>query len=224
MGGKKLTAKTIRRKNAATHPDSRRAAQLQRVAHRQEKLSSQRSDRKKDVASKLERLRVMITLLPSTMTHLEDLSSLHAHVRTKYLSRHSTDLQAFKSQRRQGRPPDMREVRLQDAVKRDEEEYRTGLIVPDLLDRNNVALLRKWVEEGAKNQHQLGLFRFRKISALYPDQFTLVQAGLHKDLAPTIEAIGEASGSEHVLGDDESSDVEENDQRGDAPQAMSTDA
>lgn len=110
----------------------------------------------------------MVSLLPSGTTHLADLSTLHAHIRTKYLARHSADLQAFKSQRRQGRPPDVREVRLQDAIDRDEEEYRTGLVVPDLLDRTNVALLRKWVEAGARNQHQLGLFRFRKISAMYP--------------------------------------------------------
>ncbi|KDN46150.1 hypothetical protein K437DRAFT_246747 [Tilletiaria anomala UBC 951] len=178
MGGKKLTAKTIKRKNAPTHPNSRRAHQLARVAHREDKLARQKVLRRKVTDSRVERMFNMIGLLDPEVTHLPDLQDLHTFISDTYLSLNRERLAEVQAARRPGRPPSKDELLLQSICAKEKEQYKMGMEVPDLTNPTNVKLLRAW-QGGSQD---LPLFRIVRISDTFPDQCVLIQAGIHKEL------------------------------------------
>ncbi|KAE8214922.1 hypothetical protein CF327_g1761 [Tilletia walkeri] len=178
MGGKKITAKSIRRKNEPMHPDSRRAAQLTRAAVRVAKLRTQKTSRKIHNTNKVDRISTFILLLPDDTDRLQDLPAIHHWIQEFWLPRHEDELADLKAARRAGRPPLKEEIALSHRIEAERAEYQAGLELPDLTSPVNVRLLREW-----KGDPQgLNAFRFVRISGKFPEQFTLVQEGIHPDL------------------------------------------
>lgn len=160
MGGKKITKKALTTKTGPTHPNSRRAAQLQRIDHRTSKLHEAKRVRRKEGDAKVERILSMVFLLPPDVTYVPDLSYLHSFLQSSFLDRHSEELREMEAERRPGRPTPMRLVQLLDKIKREKAEYENGMDIPDLMNEVNVRLLRAW--QGDTNQ--LSLFRFARVS------------------------------------------------------------
>ncbi|KAK0562813.1 translation machinery-associated protein 16 [Tilletia horrida] len=198
MGGKKITAKSIRRKNEPMHPDSRRAAQLTRAATRVSKLQSQKSSRKIHNINKVDRISTFILLLPDDIPALPDLAAMHAWVQDSWLPRHDEELAEARASRRPGRPPLKEEIAIQHRIEAERTEYGTALELPDLTSPANVKLLREW----KGNPQGLNAFRFVRISGKFPEQFTIVQEGIHPDLKYEKEQQQQKSGSASSLAGD----------------------
>jgi len=66
---------------------------------------------------------------------------------TQYINRNSDELTRLKSERRPGRPPSTREDLLNNMLKQEEDEYKSGFEIPDLQDEKNVEALQEWTGE-----------------------------------------------------------------------------
>lgn len=77
---------------------------------------------------------------PLTLEQFKDL------IATSYLSRHADDLAALLAARRPGRAKDAKLVALEDTIKRENAEYESGLLVPDLTDAPTCRLIWTWLE------------------------------------------------------------------------------
>ena len=160
MGGRKVTAKTIKRKDAPTHPRSRRAHQLQRVALRDAKLSERKTLRTKAVSMRVDRILSLVECLPDDLDCLEDLPALHQWMENTFLRRRDGDLAALQAERRPGRPPLKGEAELRESIEGEKREYSENMEIPDLLNATNVRLLRGWNGDS----QAIGLFRLVRIS------------------------------------------------------------
>lgn len=178
MGGKKITKKSLTTKTGPTHPNSRRALQLQRIDHRTNKLQLAKKLRKKSTDNKTERILSLIILLPPDLRYVPDLAYLHSFIQSSFLERHSDELKEIESQHRPGRPTPMALIQLREKVARERTEYENGIDIPDLMNEANVKLLRDW--QGDANA--LGLFRFVRISGNDKEQYTITQKGSHKSI------------------------------------------
>ncbi|KAG9102922.1 hypothetical protein FRC06_000801, partial [Ceratobasidium sp. 370] len=121
---KKETKKTT--KDKVFHPQSRKAGQIERAQLRKNKLADASGKRAKNLTSKADRYAFFFHALPpdvSTMT----LPEIHEIIRTVWLARHDSLLEAERVQRRPGRPQSARELVLLEMKLQDEEAYRTGL-------------------------------------------------------------------------------------------------
>ena len=183
MGGKKITKKSLTKKTGPTHPNSRRALQLQRIDHRTNKLQLAKKLRKKNSDNKLERILSFIILLPPDLRFVPDLAYLHAFIQSSFLQRHSDELKQLESQHRPGRPTPMALIQLRDKIAKEKTEYENGIDLPDLMNEANVKLLRDW--QGDPNA--LGLFRFVRISGGDKQQYIITQPGSHKSIAESAE-------------------------------------
>lgn len=67
----------------------------------------------------------------------------------RYLKRHDEEIEVFKAQRRPGRPPNNREILMEERRAREENEYSTGFWVPDMEDERTLDLLQNWNEQWA---------------------------------------------------------------------------
>jgi translation machinery-associated protein 16 len=178
MGSKKITKKALTTKTGPTHPNSRRASQLQRIDLRTSRIHEAKRIRKKDGDAKVEKILSIVFLLPPDVSYVPDMAYLHSFLQSSYLDRHSEELHQLEAERRPGRPTPMALVQLQDRIKREKIEYENGIDIPDLMNEVNVRLLRAW--QGDTNQ--LTLFRFARVSGKDQQQYTIVQKGRHKEL------------------------------------------
>ncbi|WFD31289.1 translation machinery-associated protein 16 [Malassezia sp. CBS 17886] len=117
-----------------------------------------------------------VLLLSEDKTHIPDLNSLHDFIRTFYLARHDDELAALKKDARPGRSRPKKLIELDDRIATEAREYREGMIMPDLMDETNVALLREW--EG--DPQAIPLFRFIRVSGTDRELCKVVQGGTHK--------------------------------------------
>lgn len=189
MGGKKISERSIKKKSGPTHPYSRRATQLARVAHRKDKLNQAKSVRSRSSNAKVDRLSTLILMLPDDIDALPDLASVHSFVADSFLTRHNDELQELKADRRPGRPPHKREIELKEIIAKELQEYNEGLELPDLTNATNVKLLREWQGD----PQALPLFRMVRISGEHPDQCKLMHPGTHKLLKLELEQQQETS-------------------------------
>ncbi|TKY87436.1 hypothetical protein EX895_004114 [Sporisorium graminicola] len=176
MGGKKISERSIKKKSGPTHPYSRRATQLARVAHRKDKLNHAKSVRCRSSNAKVDRLSTLILMLPDDIDALPDLASVHTFITQNFLTRYDDELQELKADRRPGRPPHKREIELKETIAKEAQEYEEGLELPDLTNVTNVKLLRDWQGD----PQALPLFRMVRISGKYPEQCNLMHPGTHK--------------------------------------------
>ncbi|CDS82475.1 uncharacterized protein SPSC_03294 [Sporisorium scitamineum] len=191
MGGKKISERSIKKKSGPTHPHSRRATQLARVAHRKDKLNHAKSVRSRSSSAKVDRLSTLVLLLPDEIDALPDLPSVHEFISQNFLTRHNDELQELKAERRPGRPPLKREVELKELIAKEAQEYQEGFELPDLTNLTNVKLLRDWQGD----PQALLLFRMVRISAKYPEQCKLIHPGTHKLLQLELKQHNETSDS-----------------------------
>ena len=126
------------------HLKSRRYKQVQG-----EKLRNQRVAGKK--ASSQEQREKQLQLLHYLKENLqlnnEQTSFTLAEMKIlieNYLGRFDAELEALQSERRPGRPPSNRQLALEQIKKQEQHIYDTGYRIPNLLDENTVALLKKW--------------------------------------------------------------------------------
>ncbi|PWN29466.1 hypothetical protein BDZ90DRAFT_230337 [Jaminaea rosea] len=195
MGGRKITAKSIKRKDAPTHPKSRRAHQLERVALRDVKLSSRKTERNRAVEHRVERILALLLLLPDEIPCLPDLPALHTFMEASFLTRRDAELEEEVAKRRPGRPPSKQEVELKEVIAAERREYMEQMEVPDLLHEENVKLMRQW--EG--DAQALGLYRFVRISGTHREQYVQTQAGRHKDLEIADAAMKKVMGGDEEM-------------------------
>ncbi|SNX82815.1 uncharacterized protein MEPE_01521 [Melanopsichium pennsylvanicum] len=176
MGGKKISERSIKKKSGPTHPYSRRATQLARVAHRRDKLTQAKSVRHRFSNAKVDRLSTLILMLPDDVDALPDLQSVHAFISENFLTRHDDELEQLKSERRPGRPPHNRELELKQIIAKELQEYDEGFELPDLTSTINVKLIRDWQGD----PQALPLFRMVRISGKNHDECKLMHPGNHK--------------------------------------------
>ena len=105
------------------------------------------------------------------------LSELHDLVRDVWLTRHDLALQEEQASRRKGRPKSAKEDKLEEAKRRDAEEYATGLELPDLTDAGTVRLFREW-EDG--DVSYLSILRLIRINGAHPDVIHVARVGCGK--------------------------------------------
>lgn len=198
-----LTAKTIKRKDNATHPNSRRAHQLARVAHRENLIAHKVSARNKNTQLKSERHLTIVGLLDPQLA-ATDLAGMHSLIGEDFLSINQHLLEQERHARRAGRPPSAREAALAEACRKEAGEYDAGIDVPDLRNSTNVKLLREWNGDA----QMLPLYDFVRVSRKNPHVAKVVQVGKHKELvrrrefeAKAAAAAAEPSG-EVEMGDD----------------------
>lgn len=161
MGGKKITARSLKGKsNAPTHPNSRRAAQLARISHRTSKLQQAKSVRSRAGQGQVDRVSTLILLLPPDLERVPDLAYLHAFLQDSFLTRHDDEIAQLDAERRKGRPMSKREEELREVRERERREYQTGMELPDLMNEHIVTRLRVWNGD----RQALGQFRFVRLS------------------------------------------------------------
>jgi len=160
MGGKKISERSIKKKSGPTHPHSRRATQLARVALRKDKLNQAKAVRNRSSNAKVDRLSTLILMLPDDVDALPDLAAVHSFVSENFLTRHNEELEELRADRRPGRPPSKREIELKEIIAKEAQEYSEGFEIPDLTSKTNVKLLRDWQGD----PQALPLFRMVRIS------------------------------------------------------------
>lgn len=107
------------------------------------------------------------------------LPELHELVADVWLTRNDAELEEERAERRKGRPKSTKECRLEELKLREVEEYRTGLEVPDLTHRENVALYRTWDQREVAFVQML---RFVRISSTKPELAVVSKQGMHPSL------------------------------------------
>ncbi len=112
----------------------------------------------------VERILTLIGLVDPELTHLPDLPALHAFVQEDFLPITSERLAEAKAERRPGRPPSKEELLLQELEIKEQQEYKTGIELPDLTDPINVRILRDWDGDA----QGLPLFRMIRIAGATP--------------------------------------------------------
>ncbi|KAG8949863.1 hypothetical protein FRC04_008166 [Tulasnella sp. 424] len=159
------------------HPQSRKAAQLERAHLRQHKLTSAKSKRGKVQNERNDRFVFFHHALTSDVPSLT-LPEIHDIIKDVWLHRHDVAIAEEAATRRKGEPRSSKEDKLLAAKEADKEEYRTGLEIPDLTDPTTVELFRKW-EDGDPNY--LPLLRMIRVSSADHEKFVITRRGRREE-------------------------------------------
>ncbi|KAH9811360.1 hypothetical protein DFH28DRAFT_1131301 [Melampsora americana] len=158
---KALQSKKGKAALAQLHPHSRRAKQICRVALRTEKLSEAKRERKRLEVSKVNRL-VWFSYALDPLISSCTLPELHQIVQD-FIKRDLEELESERKSRRIGRPKSLRQERIEIDLEKEESEYQTGFVVPDLTCPKSVKLLRQWSEEVSSDPSFLPRLRLIRI-------------------------------------------------------------
>ncbi|KAK1221078.1 translation machinery-associated protein 16 [Marasmius sp. AFHP31] len=199
--GKSSTSKPAK-KEKIFHPESRKAAQLNRKAVRKEKLGNLAVNRKHKSHSLGPGSLSLFgrptsdgkftvdfylffyhALPPEGVLTLEDMHNLIANV---WLKQYDVELEQERATRRKGRPKSAREMKLEEMQSREIDEYRTGFEVIDLTHPPTVSLLRLWDQ---KEVPYIDLLRFIRISSSNPTSIVVSRPGKH----PSVRESGEGA-------------------------------
>ncbi|KAG8993845.1 hypothetical protein FRB90_000582 [Tulasnella sp. 427] len=159
------------------HPQSRKAAQLERAHLRQHKLTNAKSKRGKVQNDRNDRFVFFHHALPPDVPALT-LSEVHEIIKDVWLKRHDVAIAEEAATRRKGEPRSSKEDKLQAAKEAEAEEYRSGLEIPDLTDPMTVELFRRW-EDGDPNY--LPLLRMIKVSGSDLEKSVIVRKGRREE-------------------------------------------
>ncbi|KAI9440738.1 hypothetical protein H4582DRAFT_2074525 [Lactarius indigo] len=193
------------KKEKVFHPESRKAEQLARKQLRKTKLAGHATKRAKLHSAKGKSGSFFYILSLSSVAPFEachadfygfffhaipeeeaerggvlTLPELHELVADVWLTRNDAELEEERASRRKGRPKSTKECRLEELRLREAEEYRTGLEVPDLTHRENIALYRTWDQREVAFVQML---RFIRISSTNPELASVSKPGKHPSLA-----------------------------------------
>jgi len=161
------------KKEKLFHPHSRKASQLERASLRKTKLATASTKRSRKTINKVDRVQFFYHCLPANVPSLS-LPELHVIVQKLWLTRHDSDIEIEQAARRKGRPKSTKETKLLEIKLQDQEEYRSGIELPDLTHPPTVELFRKWKNGDAA---YLSLLRFIRISSEHPDVVTIARYG-----------------------------------------------
>ncbi|GAA5975074.1 hypothetical protein JCM11641_000021 [Rhodosporidiobolus odoratus] len=196
------------------HPNSRRAKQLQRVELRARKLETQGRVRRALEVERVDRHLYFVHALPSDSTSLS-LPELHALV-VDYINRHESEMVQLAAERegrnnwRKTEGKGKREVEIEKEREELRGEYKSGFIVPDLTQPENVIVCRQWVDPAPAKEEKrtkggdpsyLGRIRLIRLTSLDPNDVKVEQNGAK-------EAWGTGEG-EVEMGDMSDDDEEE---------------
>ncbi|KAH9039305.1 hypothetical protein EDB85DRAFT_2072501 [Lactarius pseudohatsudake] len=171
------------KKEKVFHPESRKAGQLARKQLRKSKLAGHATKRAKLHSAKADFYGFFFHAIPEEEAEggvVLTLPELHELVADVWLTRNDAELEEERAERRKGRPKSTKECRLEELKLREVEEYRTGLEVPDLTHRENVALYRTWDQREVAFVQML---RFIRISSTKPELAIVSKQGKHSSLA-----------------------------------------
>ncbi|KAM0793790.1 hypothetical protein ACM66B_001207 [Microbotryomycetes sp. NB124-2] len=177
------------------HPNSRRAKQLQRVELRAHKLQVQGKVHRSSEVKKVDRLLYFVHALPEEQEKLS-LDELHQTV-VDYINRDDAERDELEQQRRQRsnwRKTEGKSKRETEIDKQKEQElleYKTGFVVPDLTNAENVFICRQWIKpigsdknpRGSKGGDPsfIGRLRLVSINSEDKDKMAVVQEGARPD-------------------------------------------
>ncbi|CAI2188438.1 6012_t:CDS:2, partial [Funneliformis geosporum] len=139
---KRHTFKQIKNKNSIIHPSSRKAAQLQRITLRKDRLERDKARRISEAQPIVERLLWFRYALDdafpcATKAEVYDLIEL-------YIARNDDDISKFDSPKSVHKTKSSKKFLL-DALKlKEKREYMEGFEIPNLLDPKNIKILRQW--------------------------------------------------------------------------------
>ncbi|EJD07414.1 uncharacterized protein FOMMEDRAFT_164389 [Fomitiporia mediterranea MF3/22] len=173
-------APTKGKKEKVFHPNSRKAAQVERAQLRKSKMSDAAVKKSKRASSSIDKYLFFYHAIPpesekATLT----LEELHDLIRDVWLCRHDLALETERKTRRKGRPKSTKEIALEALKEREVDEYRTGLEVPDLTHPTNVELFRLWDEMALE---YIDLLRFIRINSQDPSSVVVSRPGKHESL------------------------------------------
>ncbi|KAM9237534.1 translation machinery-associated protein 16 [Dugong dugon] len=144
---KALMAKTGRREKKVIHPYSRKAAQITRGAHKQEKKEKLKNE-------KALRLSIIGEKLQWFQNHLDPQKVAYSKkdacaLIESYLDRFCSELEQIELHNsikgRQGRRHFSRETAIKQTMQRERQQYEGyGLEIPDIVDAGNLKTLREW--------------------------------------------------------------------------------
>ncbi|KAK9475404.1 translation machinery-associated protein 16 [Dipodascopsis tothii] len=147
---KKVQAK-LGKNGASTgvHPRARKFKQLSRASLREEKLKKQRGERGRTREWQNARLKYMHDLVlvdptpDRTQLNEDELKALIV----KFIGRHDLELARLKEERRPGRPMSSRQDAIQTQQQSENEEFKTGFLVPDLLSPAGYKAFHDWKKD-----------------------------------------------------------------------------
>ncbi|XP_053439954.1 translation machinery-associated protein 16 isoform X1 [Nycticebus coucang] len=144
---KVLKGKSAGREKKIIHPYSRKAAQITREAHKQEKREKLKNE-------KALRLNLIGEKLQWFQNHLDPQKVRYSkkaacELIERYLNRFSSELEQIELHNsirdRQGRRHSSRETVIKQTMERERQQYEGyGLEIPDIVDANNLKTLREW--------------------------------------------------------------------------------
>ncbi|XP_021519619.1 translation machinery-associated protein 16 [Meriones unguiculatus] len=161
---KGLKGKIVGREKKVIHPYSRKAAQITRESHRQDKKERLKTERAL-------RLNLIGDKLQWFHSHLDNKKMRYSKkdackLIESYLNRFSSELEQIELQNsikdRQGRRHHSREAAIKQTVERERQQYEGyGFEIPDILDANSLQAFREWDFDLKK----LPNIRMRKVCA-----------------------------------------------------------
>uniref|UniRef100_A0A8C3WRG4 Translation machinery-associated protein 16 n=1 Tax=Catagonus wagneri TaxID=51154 RepID=A0A8C3WRG4_9CETA len=144
---KALKAKNVGQEKKVIHPYSRKAAQITREAHKQDKKEKLKNE-------KALRLSLIGEKLQWFQSHLDPQKVRYSkraacNLIERYLSRFSDELEQIELQNgiraRQGRRHCAREVAIRQTVQRERQQFQGyGLEIPDILNASHLKIFREW--------------------------------------------------------------------------------
>ncbi|KAK7060911.1 translation machinery-associated protein 16 [Paramarasmius palmivorus] len=173
----KSSASKPAKKEKVFHPESRKAAQLNRRSLRKEKMGSLASNRKQKHHSLADIYKFFYSAIPEE--GVLSLTELHDLIANVWLKRLDNELEEERTLRRKGRPKSVKEAKLEELKLREEDEYRTGFEVIDLTNPANVDLFRKWDQ---KQVAYIDLLRFIRITSTNPESVVVSRPGKHASI------------------------------------------
>ncbi|VVT44158.1 uncharacterized protein SAPINGB_P000323 [Magnusiomyces paraingens] len=139
----KKVAKKVKGSDKSLHPNGRKFKQLNRATLREGKLAKQKSERSSQRDQKILRYKhFQDTLKTSGKQTLSD-DELRAAV-LAFIARDNTTLDEYKAARRPGRPASSAQDALEQRIKREQQELKSGFVAPDLTDKANAEMFAAW--------------------------------------------------------------------------------
>ncbi|ODQ67332.1 hypothetical protein NADFUDRAFT_40497 [Nadsonia fulvescens var. elongata DSM 6958] len=141
------------------HLKSRKFRQINRATIREERINKQKHERIGAKEIRLLRTRFFkeaISTVDKSSFDLQDMKDLIE----VFISRDDDELRKLKDARRPGRPASGRQDILQMKIEAEKKEYKTGYLMVDLSDVENVKFLRNW----NGSQGGAGIIKFIRIS------------------------------------------------------------
>ncbi|KAI5124186.1 hypothetical protein M0805_005037 [Coniferiporia weirii] len=162
------------------HPQSRKAGQVERTQLRKTKMADAAAKRAKRASSSIDKFAFFYHALPPESEGVVlTLEELHELVKNVWLTRHDVALEEERRIRRKGRPKSVKEAGLENLKLYENEEYRTGLEVPDLTHPTNVELFRRWDQISIEF---IDLLRFIRINSEDISTAKVSRPGKHESL------------------------------------------